>query len=142
MKKLYSAIFLAMLLLVGCSSGSGSGNNSGIVQVDSDTVNQFVDGEKNGFFVAVSDKEESFFSTLEEVAKDKNTLVNYYYTYEPNGADGEVSEKQVFNVSNKFDKNRLYYVKDGEVIDFIRLTSFAGLELSEQIENFIQNHSE
>jgi len=131
-----------MLLLVGCSSGSGSGNNSGIVQVDSDTVNQFVDGEKNGFFVAVSDKEESFFSTLEEVAKDKNTLVNYYYTYEPNGADGEVSEKQVFNVSNKFDKNRLYYVKDGEVIDFIRLTSFAGLELSEQIENFIQNHSE
>jgi uncharacterized protein YcfL len=128
LKKLYSAIFLAMLLLVGC--GSGSGNNSGIVQVDSDTVNQFVDGEKTGFFVAVSDKEESFFSTLEEVAKDKNTLVNYYYTYEPNGADGEVSEKQVFNVSNKFDKNRLYYVKDGEVIDFIRLTSFAGLELS------------
>jgi hypothetical protein len=129
-----------MFLLVGC--GSGSGNNSGIVQVDSDTVNQFVDGEKNGFFVAVSDKEESFFSTLEEVAKNKNSLVNYYYTYEPNGADGEVSEKQVFNVSNKFDKNRLYYVKDGEVIDFIRLTSFAGLELSEQIENFIQNHSE
>lgn len=138
MKKLYSTILLAMLLLVGCSSE----NPSGIAQVDIDTVNQFVDGNQSGLFVAVSDKEEGFFPTLEEVAKDRNTLVNYYYTYEPNGADGEVSENQVFNVSNKFDKNRLYYVKDGEVIDFIRLTSFTGLELSKQIENFIDTYSE
>ena len=128
-----------MLLLVACSS---SESENGLVQINDDTVDQFISGEKNGLFVAVYDKEESFFSTLEEVAKDRNTLVNYYYTYEPNGADGEVSDKQVFNVSNKFDQNRLYYVEDGEVVDFIRLTSFTGLELSGQIENFIDTYSE
>lgn len=113
-----------------------------LIQIDFNTVHQFLDGEKDGFFLAVYDKEESFFYTLDDVVKDRGVLINYYYTYEPDGTDGDVVDRQVFNVSNKFDKNRLYYVKNGEVIDYIRLKSFAGLELSKRVGNFIDTYSE
>lgn len=138
MKKIHIILILVMFILVACNDN----NDKGIIQVDFETVQQFTDGEKNGFFLAVSDKEENFISNLESVANDKEVSINYYYTYEPEGENGEVSEKQVFNVANKFDKNRLYYVENGEVIEFIRLTSFTGLELSKQIENFIDKYSE
>lgn len=138
MKKIQIILILVMFILVACNDN----NDKGIIQVDFETVQQITDGEKNGFFLAVSDKEENFISNLESVANDKEVSINYYYTYEPEGENGEVSEKQIFNVANKFDKNRLYYVENGEVIEFIRLTSFTGLELSKQIENFIDKYSE
>lgn len=90
MKKIHIILILVMFILVACNDN----NDKGIIQVDFETVQQFTDGEKNGFFLAVSDKEENFISNLESVANDKEVSINYYYTYEPEGENGEVSEKQ------------------------------------------------
>lgn len=136
MKKRFLAVVFLCLLLVGCGSGSSS---KGVVQIGEDTVNQLVEGEKNGFFIAVSDKEEAFFPALTEIAESEDVLVSYYYTYQPDGAEGEEVEKPAVKSIKKFDLNRLYYVKDGEIQQYIRLTSYAGLELQNQIRGFIEN---
>lgn len=134
-KRFIGTVVLGLLLLAGC----GDGGDEGLVQVGEDVVNQLAEGEKDGFFLAVSDKEEYFMEILKGVAEDEGTLVNYYYTYQPNGAESELSEKQVFKATNKFDKSRLYYVKDGEPLQYIRLSSYKGVELQNQIRAFIQN---
>ena len=142
MKKRYLAVVFTCIcvfvFLVACGSNNGSGSK-GVIQIDEDTVNELVEGEKDGFFIAVSDKEESFFPILTEIAESEGVLVSYYYTYQPDGAEGEEVERQVFEATNKFNKNRLYYVKDGEIQQFIRLTSYTGLELQKQIRGFIEN---
>lgn len=134
-KRFIGTVVLGLLLLAGC----GDGGDEGLVQVDEDVVNQLAEGEKDGFFLAVDDKEEYFIEILQEVVKNEGALVNYYYTYQPNGAESELSEKQVFKAINRFYKDRLYYVKDGEALQYIDLDSYKGLELQNQIRTFIQN---
>lgn len=134
-KRFIGTVVLGLLLLAGC----GDGGDEGLVQVDEDVVNQLVEGEKDGFFLAVSDKEEYFMEILKGVAEDEGTLVNYYYTWQPDGADGEKVEAPVVDSISKFDLNRIYYVKDGEPLQYIRLSSYKGVELQNQIRAFIQN---
>lgn len=138
-KKLCAAFVLLIIMLVGCTSEESS---SGLVQVSSETVDKLVNGEENGFFLAVSSLEENFVPYLEDVLAEKKVKVNYYHTYQPEGKDGETAERQVFDVSNKMDKNRLYYIENGKISEPLRLTSFAGLELTSQIQNFIEVHKE
>ena len=135
MKKTLSVLFLLMVL-----SACSNNKEIGLVQVDSDTVKSLMNGEENGFFLAVSDKNEGFEPYVEDVLDEKGVKINYYYTYQPEGAECETVEDQVFDFDNNIDKNRLYYFEDGEVSDPLRLTSYEGTELSAQIENFIKVH--
>lgn len=140
MKKVFSAAFvLLIIMLVGCTSEE---NSTGLVQVNSEMVDKLMNGEENGFFLAVSSLEENFVPYLEDVLAEKKVKVNYYHTYQPEGEDGETAERQVFDVSNKMDKNRLYYIENGKISEPLRLTSFAGLELTSQIQSFIEVHKE
>lgn len=134
-KRFIGTVVLGLLLLAGC----GDGGDEGLVQVGEDVVDQLVEGEKDGFFLAVSDKEEYHMEILKGVAEDEGTLVNYYYTWQPDGADGEKVDTPVFKATSDFDLNRLYYVKDGEALQYIRLSSYKGVELQNQIRTFIQN---
>lgn len=134
-KRFIGTVVLGLLLLAGC----GDGGDEGLVQVGEDVVNQLAEGEKDGFFLAVSDKEEYFMEILQEVAENEGALVNYYYTWQPDGADGEKVEAPVFDDISKFKKERLSYVKKGEVLQYIDLDSYKGVELQNQIRAFIQN---
>lgn len=138
-KRFIGTVALSLLLLAGCGGGATNSGSEGLVQIDEDVVNQLVEGEKDGFFLAVSDKEEYFMETLKEVAENEGATINYYYTWQPDGVDGEKVDSPVVEAINKFDLNRLYYVKDGEELQYIRLSSYKGVELQEQIQAFIQN---
>lgn len=134
-KRFIGTVVLGLLLLAGC----GDGGDEGLVQVDEDVVNQLVEGEKDGFFLAVDDKEVYFMEILQEVVEKEGALVNYYYTYQPDGADSKKVENPVFDDISKFKQERLSYVKKGEVLQYIDLDLYKGVELQNQIRTFIQN---
>jgi len=137
MKKIFilSLLLLSISLLASCGK-----DESALNQISEDSVQEIYDGKTNGFFVATQNVEESYFETLEEVLKENNTSAYFYNTYQPEGADTEVVDKQKFDLANRFDRNKLYYVKDGEVHDPIRLKSLTGLELSKEIQSYIDTH--
>ena len=132
MKKIIMALFLTMIL-----SACGS-NETGLKQVDLDTVEKLLAGEENGFFLSVSNKEEDFLPYLEDVLEEKKVKVNYYVTFQPDGEGGKMADRQVADFDEK--NNHLYYIEDGKVSEPLRLTSYEGTELSSQIENFIEVH--
>lgn len=138
MKKMIVAPFLVMALSACSSSG-------GLQQVGKDEVGSLIDGSESGFLFVISDKEEEYMPYVEDAVEKSKAEVNYYYTYQPDGEDGETVEKQVFeddvDVNNDLDKNHLYYLENGKVSDPIRLTSYdEGAELSARIQDFIEIH--
>jgi LPS O-antigen subunit length determinant protein (WzzB/FepE family) len=137
MKKILSLslLLLSIILLSACGKSDEALN-----QISEEDVQKIYDGEMNGFFVATQNADESYFETLEEVLQENNTSAYFYHTYQPEGKDSELVDKQKFDLANRFDRNKLYYVKDGEVFDPIRLKSLTGLELAEQIQGYIDTH--
>ena len=140
-KRFIGTVALSLLVLAGCGGATESvnGGSEGLVQIDENVVNQLAEGEKDGFFLAVSDKEEYFVEILKEVAESEGVTINFYYTWQPDGADGEKVEAPVFDDISKFKKERLSYVKKGEILQYLDLDSYSAMELEEQIRAFIQN---
>lgn len=130
-----SLLLLSIFLLSACGKSEEALN-----QISEDDVEKIYDGEMNGFFVATQNTDESYFGTLEDVLEDNNTAAYFYNTYQPDGKDSELVENQKFSLANRFDRNKLYYVKDGEVFEPIRLKNSTGLQLAEQIQDYIDAH--
>lgn len=123
------------MILSACGS-----NETGLKQVDNDTVQNLVEGEENGFFLAVSNKDEDFVPYLEDVLEEEKVKVNYYVTFQPDGEDGKMVDTPVYDFDDLDKKNHLYYIEDGKVSEPLRLTSYTGTDLTEQIKNFIEVH--
>lgn len=130
-----SLFLLLILILSACSNEKPT-----LSQISEDDVQKIYDGDMNGFFVASQNSEESYFETLESVFEEKDMNVNYYHTYQPDGKDSDVEENQKFGLANRFDRNKLYYVENGEVFDPIRLKNSTGLKLAEEIQSYIETH--
>ena len=138
MRKVFSLslLILSISLLSACGNSEGSTLN----QISEDEVKEIYDGKTNGFFVATQNADESYFETLEEVLQENGEEAYFYNTYQPEGKDTELVDNQKFDLANRFDRNKLYYVEDGEMSDPIRLQSSTGLELAEQIQAYIDTH--
>ncbi|MGB6406140.1 MAG: hypothetical protein WBF39_01615 [Planococcus donghaensis] len=130
-----SLLLLSIVLLAACGKSDEVLN-----QISEEDVQKIYDGEMNGFFLATQNVDESYFETLEEVLQENDTTAYFYNTYQPEGKDSESVDNQKFDLANRFDRNKLYYVKDGEVFDPIILKSLTGLELAEQIQGYIDTH--
>jgi len=135
MRKMYLILFLLILLLAACGK-----EKSGLVQINYDTASQFIEGEKNGFFLVVYDKNESYLYTLDDVAKEKEIPINYYYLYQPDGSEGEIKDEPVY-MDGKYKKETLIYMEDGEAVDTLRLRAYEGVQLKSEIENFLDIYS-
>ena len=138
MRKVFSLslLILSISLLSACGNSEGSTLN----QISEDEVKEIYDGEKNGYFVAAKSVDESYFETLEEVLEENGEEAYIYNTYQPEGKDTELVDKQKFDLANRFDRNKLYYIEDGEMSEPIRLQSLTGIELAEQIQAYIDTH--
>lgn len=128
------------ILSISLLSACGNSERSTLNQVSEDEVKEIYDGEMNGFFVATQNVDESYFETLEEVLQENGEEAYFYNTYQPEGKDSEVVDNQKFDLANRFDRNKLYYVEDGEMYEPIRLQSLTGLELAKQIQAYIDIH--
>lgn len=137
MKKI---LYLSLLLLTTFFIAACGNNDPALNQISEDDVKEIYEGNTNGFFVATQNVDESYFETLEEVLKDNDETAYLYNTYQPEGKDSELVDKQKFDLANRFDRNKLYYIEDGEVFEPIRLKSLTGLELTKQIQGYIDNH--
>lgn len=143
MKKmlLWITAILTVCILSGCTNDKDKA--TGLVQIDFETLEQFINGEKDGFLIPTQDieniKPEYIKNALEN---NKDVTIYLYNTYQPEGKDGKKAEKQQYGYGSKMPKNELYYLSNGEVIENLDLGKFEGTELTKQIEHFLEVHSE
>ncbi|WP_050182275.1 membrane lipoprotein lipid attachment site-containing protein [Domibacillus robiginosus] len=134
MKKVIVALFLTTIL-----SACG---NAGVHQVDLDTVDSLVGGKEDGFLFMVYENDEGFMPYVEDAAEKTKAEINFYNVSQPDGEGGAVGEN-VFEgkVENDLKRGHLYYLENGEPSESVDLSRYGdGLDLSSEIQNFIEIH--
>ncbi len=125
-----TAILLFTLFLTAC------GKDFGMSQVDIKEVEKLMDGKKDGFLLVVTSNEEEYIPTVKKVAEDEEVIIDLYNTYQPDGKKDV--NKPNFKYASDLKGSRLYYIKNGEVQEKLKVGSYTGLQLSAEVTNFVQ----
>jgi hypothetical protein len=137
MRKCLLAFFSTFLLigLLGCSESK----DAGLVQIDFTTFEKMTKGELDGFILPVNDYEKISLEYIQKaLEKNDAATIFLYYTFQPDGKDGEILERQQYVSNSNMRKNDLYFIKDGEIKENLNLDGYNGEELTKEIEYLLE----
>lgn len=137
----YSTILILILVfsivVIFVSSCSNSNKDKEyFYQTDIDGIAEYMEGDKDGFVLVVTENNDYFVDDVKKAANEKKVEVAMYNWYQPGGVD----TKAVKNPTLEYDLTRastLYYIVDNEVVDDIKLNNYADSQLTQEVFNFI-----
>lgn len=137
MKKNKVHVFQLLLILSLSLFLGACGKDFGLSQVDISEVEKIMDGKKDGFLLVVKDNEEYYIPTIKQIADDEEVVIDMYNTYQPDGKK-DINKKPNFKYASDLKGSRLYYIKGGEIQDKLKVSSYADMQLSEEVIHFVQ----
>lgn len=132
-------VTMSMMFLIGCAQ------TPTIKKVDLDEYGSYFLESKSGFIVVTNigympdEKATLYLETLQQVLEEENLSSIQYDVYMSDGTNKNKSNvKHINPYSDVTHTETLHYVVDGEVVSSFDLTNYEGLELRNELENYIK----
>lgn len=131
MKKII-VLLSAILLLTGC------GEKEYFNQIYLEDMKAYMEEDKDGFVLLVTDNDESFQSYVKDVAESEEVEIVMYNVYESEKGAQDGQPAVPYEEFNRF--SELYYVADNKARGSLRVKDYEGTKLTEEIKNFVNLH--
>lgn len=131
MKKVV-VLLAVVLILAGC------GEKEYFKQIYAEDVKEYMEEDKNGFMLIVTDNDEPFQSYVKDVAENEEVEIVMYNVYK--SEEGTEDPRPVFPYDEVERFSELYYVEDNKVQGALPVKDYEGIKLKEEVENFVNLH--
>lgn len=135
-------LFLSVgsVFITACNSNSSSAESTSyFYQTDIEETNTYFNGKEKGFVLLVTDNDEYFVPTVEQIANDKKVKIIMYNPYQSDGEkDNEGSS--IFPDSKDTSGDSLYYLENNEIKGELRINRYTDSQLTKEVLNFIDTY--
>ena len=128
---------IAVLLLIGLIL-TGCGNKEYFKQIYLEDMKSYMDEDKDGFVLVVTENNEPFQEYVKDVAESEKVEIAMYNVYE--SEEGAEDERPVvpFDEIERF--SELYYLEDGKMKNGLAVKDYQDTKLTEEITRFVNLH--
>ncbi|WP_298830076.1 hypothetical protein [uncultured Planococcus sp.] len=128
MKKIM-VLLAVVLILAGC------GEKEYFKQIYLEDVKGYMEEDKDGFMLIVTDNGESFQSYVEDVAESEEVDIDMYNVYQ--SKEGAEDERPVLPYDEIKRFSELYYIEDNKVQGALRVKDYEDMKLTEEVKHFV-----
>ena len=121
-----------VLLLAACSE------QEYFKQIYIDDMKEYMEEDKDGFLLVVNENNQDFQEYVKNVAEEEKIEIGMYNSYLSEEGAEESNPVLPFDGFDRY--NELYYVEDNEVKGNLDVESYEDMELTEEIEHFVNLH--
>lgn len=126
-------LLVIVLLLVACSE------KEYFKQIYIGDMKEYMEEDKDGFLLVVNENDQDFQEYVKNVAEGEKVEIGMYNSYLSEEGAEESNPVLPFDGFDRY--NELYYVEDNEVKGNLDLGSYEDMELTEEIEHFVNLHN-
>ena len=128
MKKMVVLLAIVMML-------AGCGEKEYFKQIYLEDVKEYMEEDKAGFMLIVTDNDEPFQSYVKDIAESKEVEIVMYNVYQSEA--GAEDQRPVFPYDEVKRFSELYYIEDNKVQGALPVKDYEDMKLTEEVKHFV-----
>lgn len=132
-------LVIGSILITGCSDTKSSDTKPYFYQTDIEETNTYFNGNEKGFVLLVTDNDEYFVPTVEQIANDKKVKVIMYNPYQSDGKKNNEGPS-IFPDSEDTKGDAMYYLENNEIKGELLINRYTDSQLTKEVTNFINTY--
>lgn len=130
-------IFFLTMISVLLLSACGGGSKGEIEQVSLDEMEEILE-TGNGYILIYRETSDDYLKDIEEVNEEQKKNIKMYDIYKEDGKNRNDDDGWITPSTQRVDRDTLYLIEDGELVQELTLTDYEGIDRTEEIENMLK----